>query len=72
MARDIPVDSVVAIRLKLVVGDAAKAGISRVQCRGFLVQIRVRNIEREAMGKTMLDLGLECIGLGMTVISVAQ
>lgn len=43
MARNIAVDSIVTVGLKLIVGDAAKAGVSGVQCRGFLVQKRIRN-----------------------------
>jgi len=32
----------------------------------------VGDIEHQAVGKAMLELGLECIGLRMAVISVTQ
>jgi hypothetical protein len=54
----------------LIIGYPAQAGAAGVQGRRFLVQIGIGDVEHQAVGKTMIELGLECIGLRMAVVSV--
>jgi len=70
MAGNIAVNSVVALRLELIIGYPAQAGAAGVQGGRFLVQIGIGDVEHQAVGKTMIELGLECIGLRMAVVSV--
>src|SRR6267143_718398 len=72
IAGNIAVDSIIAVWLELIIGHTAEAGIAGVQRGRFLVQIRIRNAEHQAVGIAMLELRLESVQLCMAIVSEAS
>ena len=69
---NIAVYTVVAVGRYRVVGNTTKTRIARIQSGRFLIQVRIREAEQQAVRVLMLERRLESIGLGMAEVSVAQ